>query len=75
MSGLPNEKAYLDAALENQAFYDREGERYLPQREAESTFDFMGRPKRQSGIVHQTVEVLCDHLYSPGAAASSTCVG
>src|ERR1700752_4676269 len=65
-SGLPNEKAHLDSALENQAFYDREGERYLPQRDAESTFDFMGRPKRQSGVTHEVVEVLTENLYSPG---------
>ncbi len=64
--GLPTIKHALDCALENQAFYDHEGERYLPQREAESTFDFMGRPKRQSGVLRQGIEILTQHLYSPG---------
>ncbi len=66
MAGLPNEKRDLDCALENQAFYDRDAERYLTRREAESDFDYMGRPKSQSGLTAECVDVLTEHLYAPG---------
>ncbi len=64
--GLPNERKRLDAADENQAWYDHDAERYLARREAESEFDFEGRPKRDSGLLRECVEILCDHLYNPG---------
>ncbi|MGE5754752.1 MAG: hypothetical protein ACM35G_03400 [Planctomycetaceae bacterium] len=65
-NGLPNERRRLDGADENQAWYDHDAERYLPRREAESEFDFEGRPKRESGLLRECVEILCDHLYNPG---------
>ena len=65
-SGLRNHRPRLAAAIENQAFYDLESDRYQPRREAETEFDFAGRPRRQSGFVQQAVERLCEHTYNPG---------
>jgi len=56
----------LASAIENQAFYDLESDRYQPRREAETEFDFAGRPRRQSGFVQQAVDRLCEHTYNPG---------
>ncbi len=65
-SGLRNHRPRLASAIENQAFYDLESDRYQPRREAETEFDFAGRPKRQSGFVQQAVDRLCEHTYNPG---------
>jgi hypothetical protein len=65
-SGLRNHRPRLAAAIENQAFYDLESDRYQPRREAETEFDFAGRPRRQSGFVQQVVDRLCEHTYNPG---------
>lgn len=65
-SGLRNHRPRLAAAIENQAFYDLESDRYQPRREAETEFDFAGRPRRQSGFVQQAVDRLCEHIYNPG---------
>src|SRR5271157_2760249 len=69
-SGLRNHRPRLAAAIENQAFYDLESDRYQPRREAETEFDFAGRPRRQSGFVQQAVERLCEHTYNPGPQRS-----
>ena len=65
-SGLRNHRPRLACAIENQAFYDLESDRYQPRREAETEFDFAGRPRRQSGFVQQAVDRLCEHTYNPG---------
>jgi len=65
-SGLRNHRPRLASAIENQAFYDLESDRYQPRREAETEFDFAGRPRRQSGFVQQAVDRLCEHTYNPG---------
>ena len=65
-SGLRNHRPRLASAIENQAFYDFESDRYQPRREAETEFDFAGRPRRQSGFVQQAVDRLCEHTYNPG---------
>jgi hypothetical protein len=67
-AGLRNHRPRLASAIENQAFYDLESDRYQPRREAETEFDFAGRPKRQSGFVQQAVDRLCEHTYNPGPA-------
>lgn len=66
--GLQNEKNLLDAAMERQNFYDYDGERWESKfkRDAESSFDYQGRPHRPSGFLRQCVEILCEHLYCPG---------
>jgi len=69
-SGLRNHRPRLAAAIENQAFYDLESDRYQPRREAETEFDFAGRPRRQSGFVQQAVDRLCEHTYNPGPQRS-----
>ena len=65
-SGLRSHRPRLASAIENQAFYDLESDRYQPRREAETEFDFAGRPRRQSGFVQQAVDRLCEHTYNPG---------
>lgn len=65
-NGLPNEQRRLSDAKEAQGWYDFDSDQYLPKRDSESDFDFEARPKRDSGLVHECVEVLCDHLYNPG---------
>jgi len=64
--GLRAHRPRLAGAIENQAFYDLQSDRYAPRREAETEFDFAGRPKRQSGFVQQAVDRLCEHTYNPG---------
>ena len=66
IAGLPHEKPALDEAMENQAFFDLDAERYVPMREAETTFDYERREKRMSGLLRECIEVLTDDLYSPG---------
>jgi hypothetical protein len=65
-AGLPHEQLRLAEAIENQAFYDLDASRYLPRREAENEFDFVGRPKQESGFTQEVVDVLCEHQYNPG---------
>ena len=54
--------------LERQNFWDYEGERWESKfkHDAESSFDYQGRPHRPSGFLRQCVETLCEHLYCPG---------
>jgi hypothetical protein len=69
-AGLPNEQPGLDEATERQAFYDYDGFRYERRfrRDAESSFDFAGRSHRPSGFLRECIDILCEHLYSPGPA-------
>ncbi len=64
--GLRNERGRLADAGENQSFVDLDGERFTPRREAETEFDYAGRPKRDSGFMHQAINRLCQHMYNPG---------
>ena len=43
-NGLRNHRGRLADAIENQAFYDLDSDRYAQRREAETEFDFAGRP-------------------------------
>jgi hypothetical protein len=70
--GLRNERDRLKDAAENQAFIDLDGERFVPLREAETEFDYAGRPKRDSGFAHQAINRLCEHTYNPGPRRSAT---
>lgn len=72
--GLPNERAGLDAASERQDFFDYDGERWESKfkRDAESSFDYQGRPHRPSGFLRMCVEVLTEHLYGPGPSRTWT---
>ena len=65
-NGLRNHRGRLAEAIENQAFYDLDSERYAQRREAETEFDFAGRPRRQSGLMLQAVDRLTEHNYNPG---------
>jgi hypothetical protein len=66
--GLSNEQPDINAATERQNFWDYEGERWESKfkHDAESSFDYQGRPHRPSGFLRQCVETLCEHLYCPG---------
>ena len=68
IAGLPCERKQLDHAIENQACYDLDADRYIPMREAESSFDYAGRPKRESGLVREVIDIACEDLYCPGPA-------
>jgi hypothetical protein len=66
---LPLQAPDLRDAMERQAFYDFDADRYATtrfKRDAESSFDFEGRPHPQSGFTRECVDVLCEHLYCPG---------
>lgn len=65
-AGLPNHQLRIADALENQAFYDLDGERYAPRREAETEFDYEGRPQRETGFTQEVIDVLSEDNYSPG---------
>jgi hypothetical protein len=65
-NGLPHERRRLAEAIENQAFYDLDAERYIPRREAESEFDWTARPHESCGFTQEVIDVLCEHQYSPG---------
>jgi len=71
-NGLRNERDRLYDAMQNQSFLDLDGERFNPRREAETEFDFAGRPKRDSGFCHQALNRLCQHTYNPGPMRSAT---
>lgn len=66
--GLPHERMRISEALENQAFYDLDGDRYAQRREAETSFDFVERPQRETGFTQEVVDILCEHQYSCGPA-------
>ena len=71
-AGLRSHRGRLAESIENQAFYDLDSERYAPRREAETEFDFAGRPRRQSGFLQQAVDRLCEHTYNPGPQRTIT---
>ena len=72
MHGLRNERTRLKDAAENQSFVDLDAERYTPMREAETEFDYAGRPKRDLGFMGQAIGRLCEHTYNPGPRRSAT---
>lgn len=65
-AGLPAHKARIADALENQAFYDLVAERYAPRREAETEFDYEGRPQTDCGFTQEVIDVLCEDQYAHG---------
>jgi len=67
-TGLQNEQHRLNDAAMGQAFYDYEGKRFMQVflRDAETPFDYVQRPYRASGLTRQLIEILTEHLYSPG---------
>lgn len=67
-AGLPNERLRIADALENQAFYDLDGDRYGARREGETEFDYVGRAQRETGFVQEVIDVLCEHQYGSGPA-------
>lgn len=69
--GLPNERDRLATAIENQAYADLEYGPYDERREAETEFDFLRRPRKQTGFLHQVLGRLCSHTYNPGPRRSA----
>ena len=68
MGGLECGRDRRDRATRNAAFWDYDGDRYADyfRRDAESSFDYQGRPHRESGFSREVIEVLTEHLYCPG---------
>lgn len=66
--GLPSQEHRLASAAMAQAFWDYDAKKLMSAflREAETPFDYLARPYRMSGLCRQIVEILCEHLYSPG---------
>jgi hypothetical protein len=68
--GLSTEaRARMDRVQEARAFYDFDGERYMPGlNDAETAADYIRRPYRESGLCRGITDLLCEHLYAPGPA-------
>jgi hypothetical protein len=66
--GLDSQQHRLNDAAMAQAFWDYQGKRFMQVflRDAETPFDYVQRPYRAGGLLRQIIEVLCEHLYSPG---------
>lgn len=73
-TGLQNEQHRLNDATMGQAFYDYEGKRFMSVflKDAETPFDYLQRPYRASGLAHEAVDILTDHLYCPGPSRTWT---
>lgn len=70
--GLPNEKDRLACAYENQAYADLDQAAWEDERrDAETEFDFLRRPKKRTGFLHQVLGRLCSHTYNPGPHRST----
>lgn len=65
-AGLPGEADRMDCALANEDFYAMRQARHLEKHPDETPEDFAARPKRYRRFVRQVVDVLTEHLYSPG---------
>ena len=66
--GLKSQQERLHRAAVAQGMYDYDGKQFMQLflRDAETPFDYVARPYRESGLTRQLVEILCAHLYSPG---------
>jgi hypothetical protein len=66
--GLASQEHRLNNAALAQGFWDYDGKKFMSvfMRDAETPFDYVQRPYRMSGLCRQIIEILCDHLYSPG---------
>ncbi len=66
--GLASCEHRMNDAAMSQAFWDYQGKRFMQVflRDAETPFDYVQRPYRAAGLVRELIEVLCEHLYSPG---------
>lgn len=66
--GLESQQHRLNDAEMSQAFWDYQGKKFMQVflKDAETPFDYVQRPYRASGLLRQVIEILCEHLYSPG---------
>ena len=66
--GLTSQSHRLNAAAMAQGFWDYAGKQFMSvfMRDAETPFDYVQRQYRMSGLCRQIIEILCEHLYSPG---------
>lgn len=67
-AGLPTARTDMDRAAKYQSYLDYDSTRYEAEyrRDAESGFDYQGRSHRQSGFLTECLDILCEHVYSPG---------
>lgn len=70
--GLESQQHRLNDAEMSQAFWDYAGKKFMQVflKDAETPFDYIQRPYRASGLLRQIIEILCEHLYSPGPSRS-----
>ena len=70
--GLPNERERLATAFENQAYADLDQCAWEDERrDAETEFDFLRRPRKRTGFLHQVLGRLCSQTYNPGPHRST----
>jgi hypothetical protein len=70
LDGLKNEQDRREENLRSMQYYNLQGTRLVPRRDAESDETFRDRPKRSLPITRRVINVLCSKLYSPGPARS-----
>lgn len=69
--GLPNEAERLLEAAENQRYADLCQHLDDHRREGETEWDYLRRPKKETGFTHQVVSRLTSHTYNPGPHRST----
>jgi len=69
-NGLPNEQDRIESRMRSLAYFNLDGARYIPRRDAESFADYQNRPHRHLPFTRRVVEILCSHLYQPGPSRS-----
>lgn len=69
--GLPNEAERICEAFENLRYAELRQDLDEQKREGETQFDFVRRPKKATGFLHQVLGRLCSHAYNPGPHRST----
>ena len=66
LDGLPNEQTRRGECLRSCQYYNLQGLKLIPRRDAESDATFKDRPKRALPLTRRVVNVLTSKLYNPG---------
>lgn len=70
LAGLKNEQDRREENLRSMQYYNLQGHRLIPRRDAESDETYRDRPKRSIPLTRRVVSVLCSKLYAPGPSRS-----
>ncbi len=65
-NGFPNQQYRVRRCMRALDYYNLDGRRYIPRRDAESDEEYLCRPKRHIPFTRRVVDLLCSHLYNPG---------